>query len=51
MKTLDDEVTERTLDFIERQTKANKPFFCWMCPARASAGEWLWYAEILSQLP
>ncbi len=35
MKTLDDEVTKRTLNFIERQAKANKPFFCWMCPARA----------------
>ena len=35
MKTLDDEVTARTLDFIERQARENKPFFCWMCPARA----------------
>lgn len=35
MKTLDDEVTRRTLDFIERQADADKPFFCWMCPARA----------------
>ena len=34
MNTLDDEVTKRTVDFIERQTKAKKPFFCWMCPAR-----------------
>lgn len=35
MKTLDDEVTQRTIDFIERQAKAKRPFFCWMCPARA----------------
>ena len=35
MKTLDDEVTKYTLDFIERQASAEKPFFCWMCPARA----------------
>jgi arylsulfatase A-like enzyme len=35
MKTLDDEVTRHTLDFIGRQAKAKKPFFCWMCPARA----------------
>ena len=35
MKTLDDEVTRHTLDFIDRQAKAKKPFFCWMCPARA----------------
>lgn len=35
MKTLDDEVTSHTLSFIERQAKAKKPFFCWMCPARA----------------
>ncbi len=35
MKTLDDEVTNHTLDFIERQANAKQPFFCWMCPARA----------------
>lgn len=35
MKTLDDEVTTRTLDFIERKAKDDQPFFCWMCPARA----------------
>lgn len=34
MKTLDDEVTQRTVDFIDRQAKAKKPFFCWMCPSR-----------------
>lgn len=35
MKNLDDEVTGRTLEFIERQAKSKTPFFCWMCPARA----------------
>ena len=35
MKTLDDEVTQHTLDFIKRQAAAKTPFFCWMCPARA----------------
>jgi arylsulfatase A-like enzyme len=34
MKTLDAEVTERTVDFIERQVEAGKPFFTWMCPSR-----------------
>lgn len=34
MKTLDDEVTKRTVGFIERQAKSKKPFFCWMCPSR-----------------
>jgi arylsulfatase A-like enzyme len=29
METVDDEVTEAALDFIERQHKAGKPFFCW----------------------
>lgn len=31
----DDEVRQRTLDFIERQAKAKRPCFCSMCPARA----------------
>jgi len=34
MKNLDTEVTKRTVDFIERQTNAEKPFFVWMCPSR-----------------
>ncbi len=34
MKTLDDEVTAHTIDFIERQAKSQKPFFAWMCPSR-----------------
>jgi arylsulfatase A-like enzyme len=29
METIDDETTDASIDFIERQTKAKKPFFCW----------------------
>ena len=29
METIDDEITVATLNFIERQHKAGKPFFCW----------------------
>jgi arylsulfatase len=29
METMDEEITDGALDFIERQTKAGKPFFCW----------------------
>ena len=29
METIDEEVTAGALDFIERQHKAGKPFFCW----------------------
>src|SRR5215813_1768116 len=29
METIDQEFLEASLDFIERQHKANKPFFCW----------------------
>jgi arylsulfatase len=29
METVDEEVTAKALDFIERATKADKPFFCW----------------------
>ena len=29
METIDDETSAAALDFIERQVKANKPFFCW----------------------
>ena len=51
MKTLDDEVTSRTIDFIERQAKQGKPFFCWMCPARAHIYTHLKeeYAELLGE--
>lgn len=34
-KTLDDDVTRYTLDFIEKAHDAKKPFFVWMAPARA----------------
>lgn len=34
-KTLDDDVTRHTIDFIDRAAKADKPFFVWMAPARA----------------
>lgn len=30
METIDDETTAACTDFIERQAKASKPFFCWM---------------------
>ncbi|WP_036048739.1 arylsulfatase [Bradyrhizobium sp. Tv2a-2] len=30
METIDDETTAACIDFIERQTRANRPFFCWM---------------------
>jgi arylsulfatase len=29
METIDDETVEAALDFIDRQHKAKKPFFCW----------------------
>ena len=29
METIDDETSAAALDFIERQVRANKPFFCW----------------------
>jgi arylsulfatase A-like enzyme len=29
METIDEEITAGALDFIERQAKADKPFFCW----------------------
>jgi len=34
-RTLDDEVTEHTLDFMDRAVKSETPFFVWMAPARA----------------
>jgi len=30
METIDDETTSAAIDFMQRQTKANKPFFTWM---------------------
>src|SRR6266487_191689 len=29
METIDEEVTAKTLDFLERAKKADQPFFCW----------------------
>ncbi|MCP4890488.1 MAG: arylsulfatase [Planctomycetaceae bacterium] len=51
MKTLDDEVTKRTLDFIDRKAKSDQPFFCWMCPARAHIYTYLsdQYKELLGK--
>ncbi len=34
-KTLDDEVTSYTKDFISRAVESDTPFFVWMAPARA----------------
>lgn len=34
-QTLDDEVTEKTIDFINRAVESDTPFFVWMAPARA----------------
>lgn len=34
-KTLDNEVTGHTLNFIDRAVKSDTPFFVWMAPARA----------------
>ena len=34
METIDDETTAAAIDFIQRQSKAGKPFFCWMNTTR-----------------
>lgn len=34
METIDDETSDAAVDFIKRQTAANKPFFCWMNTTR-----------------
>jgi arylsulfatase A-like enzyme len=34
METIDDETSAAAMDFIERQHKAGKPFFCWMNSTR-----------------
>ncbi len=34
METIDDETSDRAVDFIQRQTKAGKPFFCWFNSTR-----------------
>jgi arylsulfatase A-like enzyme len=34
METIDDETTGAAIDFMQRQVKAGKPFFCWMNTTR-----------------
>ncbi len=34
METIDDETSQRAIDFINRQTKDEKPFFCWFNSTR-----------------
>ena len=34
-RSVDDEVTRHTIDFIDRAVAENNPFFVWMAPARA----------------
>jgi arylsulfatase A-like enzyme len=34
METVDDETSSAAIDFIQRQSKAGKPFFCWMNTTR-----------------
>ena len=34
METIDDETSEAAIDFIKRQNKAGKPFFCWFNATR-----------------
>ncbi|WP_441999046.1 arylsulfatase [Microvirga sp. 2TAF3] len=34
METIDDETSHAAVDFIQRQVKANKPFFCWFNSTR-----------------
>jgi arylsulfatase len=34
METVDDETSAAAMDFMERQVKAGKPFFCWMNATR-----------------
>jgi len=37
METIDDETTDACVDYITRQSKAGKPFFCWMNTTRMHA--------------
>jgi hypothetical protein len=37
METIDDETSDATVDFITRQAKAGKPFFCWHNSTRMHA--------------
>jgi len=34
METIDDETSAAAIDFIDRQAKAGRPFFCWYCATR-----------------
>ena len=34
METIDDETTDAAVDFMQRQVRANRPFFCWMNSTR-----------------
>jgi arylsulfatase len=34
METIDDETTDAAIDFMQRQVRAGKPFFCWMNTTR-----------------
>ncbi len=34
METIDDETSARAIEFMTRQARANKPFFCWFNPTR-----------------
>jgi arylsulfatase A-like enzyme len=34
METIDDETTDAAVDYMQRQAKAGKPFFCWMNTTR-----------------
>jgi arylsulfatase len=37
METIDDETSDAAVDYITRQAKANKPFFCWFNSTRMHA--------------
>src|SRR6185295_18441339 len=37
METIDDETSDAAIDFMQRQTKSGKPFFCWMNTTRMHA--------------
>jgi arylsulfatase len=37
METIDDETTAAAIDFIQRQARASKPFFCWFNATRMHA--------------
>jgi arylsulfatase len=37
METIDDETTQAAINFIEKQAKADKPFFVWMNTTRMHA--------------